>query len=91
MHTITITIKNKKLLPKLYSLLKQFGKNEVVVTVTNDEEDKPKKKKEKKYTEDFIKKNWRKFAYAASGDITKSDDEVLADAYMEYLRDTSAF
>lgn len=91
MHTITITVKNKKVLPKIYSLLKQFQENDIIVTIVQDTQKKQKRKKEQKYSDEYIKKHWRKFVYKSAGDLSKSDDEILPDAYMEYLHDKSSF
>lgn len=85
MQTITITVKNKKVLPKLYSILKQFNEKEIVVTIEPEITKKQKRKNEKKYSNEYIKKHWRKFIYTSVGDLSIDDDEFLREYYGEKL------
>lgn len=87
MQTIIITVKNKKTLTKLQNLLKQFQENEISIQSNSI---KPQNKK-KKYSNSYIQKNWKKIAYAASGNLSMNDKEVLPEAYIEYLNDKSSF
>ena len=43
--------------------------------------------KKEQYSDEYIKKNWRKIAYTASGNIDKDDDELLPEAYCGYKND----
>lgn len=87
MLTITIKIKKKEVLPRLFDMLNTFSKDEIQVEDNNIQNIKSKNVKKHKFTDEYIKKNWRKIAYTASGNIDKDDDELLPEAYWEYKND----
>jgi hypothetical protein len=75
---ITIRIKNKEVLPRLYKVLRQFSENEIEI-------EEPLVKKGKKYTDKYIEKNWKKLIYTSVGNFDCDDDEYLRMHYGEKL------
>lgn len=91
MHKIIIKIKNKEVLPKLFSMLNTFNKDEVQIESDIKLDKSMIIKKKKKVLTDDIEKNWKKIAYEASGDLYQDDDEILVEAYLEYKNDKNTF
>jgi len=91
MHKIIIKIKNKEVLPKLFSMLNTFSEDEIQVESDIKLNKNGIIKKKKKVLTEDIEKNWRKIAYEASGNLYQDDDEILVEAYLEYKNDKNTF
>lgn len=77
-----LDIPDDKVAEKIISMIGDFEKDGVKI--------KPRKLKLEepnppKYTDEYVRENWREFVYASSGNALQDDDEVLKEEYGKYL------
>ncbi len=83
---ISIEIDNNSVAQKVLWFLKHLKKEGVTILKETDH-NLELSELPSQYSDEYIKNNWRTFAYNASGDIDQDDDKLLREKYGKYLNE----